>query len=200
MIAFDTAAYGAVRTASSDELRHLTSDGWRVLGAVPTTEFFNEEVSYYDEDDGRHKNQRHLGHFMTTRFVLGLAKDDVVRQKTEELKHLRDQLRSVTSERDNLITKEAENRAEVKQLNKEAERLTETINRLSAEKADVEIERDEARFTTTELENTLRGIFQDDDVNDAVLAAVSASEPATAKQMIADYMRLRETLKATENK
>jgi HAMP domain-containing protein len=176
--------HGRVSVVRADEVDGRSCEGWRLIATVPDTLV---EQKYVSQSDGR-PDAYVVEKTEITRFVMVLPEDDALARASEELKQEHEKLVDVGGEL-HAVKRKAEETAQVTA--KETERLRQETERLRQE-----LERANARAETasTEHEKFLgmwKALIGDPEVHDAVLAAITASGRATAKQLITDYMAIR---------
>jgi len=178
--------HGRVCVVRADEVTRKSENGWRLIATVPDTLI---EERYKNVGGYNQQSERTVEKTEITRFVMALSEDDALTRCAAEKKQLDDQKRAAQDELCALRQKTGDAAREAaKQLEaslRENASLKQELERARAHKASAEAEH--AKFLTM-----WKALLGDAEVHDAILAAITASSRVTAKQLITDYMHLRE--------
>jgi hypothetical protein len=200
MLQIEGGAYGELSAVRAESLNNHTRDGWKLIAVVPDmtlVEFQEDDPT--DQSRGYDRRQiRRKEHQPVSWFVLGRTEEDVIQQLRYELSEANQRASTASSEKYDL---ERQLREKDEEAQKTKEMHDEVVADLKRRFGNVQREHDryeklwgDEKEERKTLFDSLKSLLGDEDVNDAVLAAITVSESPTAKQMIVDLMRLREKL------
>jgi len=197
MLQIEGASYGMVKAVRAEFLEHETMYGWRLIAVVPDTTLVEFQVEEKDQH-GYDRWNRKKEHQAVSWFVLAQAEESVIAKLRGDLGTKEAELREAWTKQRELGAELKKEREAAEKAQKEHDQATDLLTRRceTAERSrdHYKTQLDREKKEREDLFKTLRSLLGDEDVNDAVLAAITVSESPTAKQMIVDLMRLREKL------